>query len=145
LDDLEEMEGLLKAWASTVKFKTASAEYDSVAELKSDVKDDEISEFRIECSSPYASVELLRYAAKVYVSASEDPADAGVFHSLDGMMKRRIRKFQRVLLNLGFFLALCIVFDVVSWLTKWVWLVLLGYAVLVAVVCGVCTRAVEPP
>ena len=77
LDDLEEMEGVLKAWASTVKFKTASAEYDSIAELKSDVKDDEILEFRIECSSPYASVELLRYAARVYVSASEDPANAG--------------------------------------------------------------------
>ena len=57
LDDLEEMESLFKGWASTVKFKTASAEYDSVTELKSDVKDDEILEFGIECSLPYASVE----------------------------------------------------------------------------------------
>jgi len=122
LDDLEEIEGLLKPWASTVKFKTANAEYDSVAEAKSDVKEDEISGFEIECSSPYASVELRRYAARVYVSASENPANAGVFHSLDAIMKRRVRKFQRFLLNLGFLWAVITAFAVTSLLAKRVWI-----------------------
>lgn len=129
LDDLEEMEGLLKGWASTVKFKTATTEYDSVAELKSDVKDDEISKFVIECSSPFASVELLQYYARVYVSASEDPANVGVFHSLDEMMKRRVRKFQRVFLNLGFILALNTVLAVIGRVTGRVWVAWLGVPV----------------
>ena len=120
------MEGLFKGWASTVKFKTASAEYDSITELKSDVKVDEISEFVIECSSPYASVELLQYYARVFVSASEDPANMGVFHSLDGIMKRRIRKFQRVVLNLGSILALNTGLAVTSVVTGRVWVAWLG-------------------
>ena len=140
LDDLEEMEALLKAWASTVKFKTASAEYDSVAELKSDVKDDEILEFGIECSLPYASVELLRHSTTVYVPASEDPANAGVFHSLDGMMKRRIRKFQRVFLNFGPILVLNIALWVTSVVTRQQWVGWLS-ALLALLWCAAYVRA----
>lgn len=115
------MQSLFKGWASTVKFKTASAEYDSVTELKSDVMEDEISEFGIECSSPYASVELLRHSTRVYVSASENPANVGVFHSLDGIMKRRIRKFQRVFLSVGPILVLNTALIVISVVTRQGW------------------------
>ena len=38
LDDLEKIEEIVRAWAKEVKFRTTDAEFDSISELRADVK-----------------------------------------------------------------------------------------------------------
>ena len=106
LGDLEEIESTFKSWASSVKFKTTDTEYDAVSELAADIKEDNIFDLEIVCSSPYASVDLQHWSsALLYVTASENPANAGVFHSIDAILKRGARKFQSPLIQSGLLLA----------------------------------------
>ena len=97
LDDLEEIEKILGTGS---KFRTTSAEYDSVSELKSDLKEKAITELEIRCSDPiYARVEFGPVSARLYVSGSEETMSAGVFYSVDEIIKRRLRTIARILLH----------------------------------------------
>ena len=52
--------------------------------------DDCITHFQIECSSPYATFEFYSYISRVWIPGSEDQVNAGVFYSVNEILKRRV-------------------------------------------------------
>ncbi len=124
LDDLEKIEEIVRAWAKEVKFRTTDAEFDSISELRADVKQNCITELHIESDSPYATVELSPIGSRVWVSGSDDQVNAGVFYSINEILKRRVRRLQQIVIHPGFFAACSAIVFAASAITGNIWFVL---------------------
>ncbi len=91
LDDLETIEEILKEVSNSISFEAENYKFDSIEELKGNLKLTQINELEVKTSSPYISIDFTRIWARVYVSSSET-SNAGVFYKLDQIISRRTRK-----------------------------------------------------
>ena len=89
LDDLEEIEGFLSQ-DHRISFESGDYQYDSVAELAQNRKEEILYDLEISQHDPYILVELKRTWARVYVASSE-PTSVGIFYNIDQLLRRRRR------------------------------------------------------
>jgi hypothetical protein len=85
LDDLQEIENILKGPAQSVSIKVRGFEFDSIDEFSKNSGHRKITDLQITCSTPYVSLEFTRFSARLYVGSSDDTA-AGLFHKLDQLL-----------------------------------------------------------
>lgn len=91
LDDLENIEEVLKSSSDIVSIKTEDYEYDSIDELCNHVKAKtvRIKTLEFKTSNPYISIEFTKSRARVHVSSSDK--NAGIFFKLDQIISSRTR------------------------------------------------------
>lgn len=90
LDDLEQIDEIMKEASTSLSFETEDFKFDSIEELKNNLKKAQINELHVKSSSPYITIDFTRMWARVYVSSSET-SSAGIFFRLDQIISNRTR------------------------------------------------------
>jgi hypothetical protein len=90
LDDLNEIEGIVKESTATMELEADGFQFASVEEMAHKLRDRSITGVKLTISQPYSTIELERLWAKLYVSSSET-LGAGLFHKLDHVLAQARR------------------------------------------------------
>ena len=92
LEDLEEIERVLRDNAKDFVITYGNCQYDSVNELVGAVGAKQILGVELKAQNPYTTIDLHKTWTKIYVSASETTA-VGVFHQIEEIILRCRRWF----------------------------------------------------
>jgi hypothetical protein len=92
LEDLEEIERVLKDNAKDFVITYGNFQYDSINELVGAVGAIKILEVELKARNPYTTIDLHKTWTRVYVSASETTA-VGVFYQIEAIILRCRRRF----------------------------------------------------
>jgi hypothetical protein len=118
LEDLENIEVILKEASKSLSIETEEYKFDSIADIKSNLKRDRIKELHLKTSDPYITLDFTPLWARVYVSSSETNG-AGIFYKLNQIIESRTR-FLKWLYSFHFLWATGGVFWLSSFiLPKW--------------------------
>lgn len=91
LNDLVEMQQILRESTKNYKLQSSGYIYDSIEELASNIGKHELFELEISSSEPYARIEFTRMWAKLYVGSSKLDS-AGLFHNLHRILAKSRRR-----------------------------------------------------
>jgi hypothetical protein len=90
IDDLNEIERIIKESCAGVEVDAAGFKFDSITEMVENLRGRSIIGVKITTSKPYATIDFMKLYTHLYVSSS-DTLGSGLFHKLDQIVRRTRR------------------------------------------------------
>jgi hypothetical protein len=90
LEDLQELEHVLRESSKEITIQCDGFEFDSVAELAKEIGSKQINAMELRARDPYTCIELSNYKTSAYVGTSSIEG-AGIFHLIAKILNRRTR------------------------------------------------------